>query len=157
VPRVGLQQVPEAAPHSHLFLSVSASPAGVGRVRPFGPSVVAEVEFKGGEVQTCAGRRAWEWPWQLAGLGATSVLYSSGLWCWAAPLPCVGLARGPLVPIQLGAWASALWPFSCLFFTFSFLFWRRMKRTVLDFCNWGLRIAKLRNCFSKVMAAAMVC
>jgi hypothetical protein len=36
VPRVGLQQVPEAAPHSHLFLSVSASPAGVGRVRAVG-------------------------------------------------------------------------------------------------------------------------
>jgi hypothetical protein len=36
VPRVGLEQVPEAAPHAHLFLSVSASPAGVGRARPVG-------------------------------------------------------------------------------------------------------------------------
>jgi hypothetical protein len=151
VPRVGLQQVPEAAPHSHLFLSVSASPAGVGRVRPFGPSVVAEVEFKGGEVQTCAGRRAWEWPWQLAGLGATSV--------WTLVLGCPVAVCGvsaraaradPAGPLRSGR-------FLPLFFTFSFLFWRRMKRTALDFCNWGLRIAKLRNCFSKVMAAAMVC
>ena len=51
VPRVGLQEVPEAAPHAHPSISLSLPPAS--------GSAVAEVEFPGcGESRPAAGARA---------------------------------------------------------------------------------------------------
>ena len=51
LPRVGLQEVPEAAPHAHPSISLSLPPAS--------SSAVAEVEFPGcGEARPAAGARA---------------------------------------------------------------------------------------------------
>ena len=101
LPRVGLQEVPEAAPHAHPSISLSLPPAS--------GSAVAEVEFPGcggvapGRRRSCGTRRA----------AATGPPRAVGVG-FSVSLP---LTSGPVLPMQVG-----LWPFSSLLPPFLFLF-----------------------------------